>query len=190
VLRVREKPTGKHVPIIAMTAHAMKGDRDRCLKAGMDDYVAKPIRAKRLLETIRAVLSFTETEDDSSEPARAGNGVDWSEALRYVGGDRDLLGEVVASVLEEVPDLVAAVGRAAAEQAADQLRAVAHRLKGSIRYFGQTEAFESAVRLEEMGSQERLEEAPLVVDTLEKGVERLTAILTAFARDGTMAEES
>jgi signal transduction histidine kinase/DNA-binding response OmpR family regulator len=57
VIRVKEKQTGEHVPIVAMTAHAMKGDRQRCLEAGMDDYVSKPIRAQQLFETIGSVLS-------------------------------------------------------------------------------------------------------------------------------------
>jgi CheY-like chemotaxis protein len=55
-IRAREKHSGRHVPIVAMTAHAMKGDRERCLEAGMDDYVAKPISVKHLLAKIGAVL--------------------------------------------------------------------------------------------------------------------------------------
>jgi CheY-like chemotaxis protein len=51
-IRAQERTVGGHIPVIAMTAHALKGDRERCLEAGMDEYVSKPIHAKRLLETI------------------------------------------------------------------------------------------------------------------------------------------
>jgi CheY-like chemotaxis protein len=57
VIRVKEKHSGGRVPIIAMTAHAMKGDRERCLEAGMDGYVSKPIRVQQVLETLQAVLN-------------------------------------------------------------------------------------------------------------------------------------
>jgi CheY-like chemotaxis protein len=56
VIRLKEKQTGEHIPIIAMTAHALQGDRERCLEAGMDDYLAKPIRARQLFETMGSVL--------------------------------------------------------------------------------------------------------------------------------------
>jgi CheY-like chemotaxis protein len=56
VIRVKERQTGEHVPIVAMTAHAMQGDRERCLEAGMDDYVSQPIRAQPLFDTLESVL--------------------------------------------------------------------------------------------------------------------------------------
>jgi CheY-like chemotaxis protein len=79
VIRVKEKQTGKHVPIIAMTAHAMKGDRERCLEAGMDAYVSKPIRARQLFETLESVLGAAASNRDSAEPRAAKGGVDWTQ---------------------------------------------------------------------------------------------------------------
>ena len=56
-IRDRERETGEHVPIVAMTAHALVGDRERCLAAGMDDYIAKPIYAKQLIATIERLVN-------------------------------------------------------------------------------------------------------------------------------------
>ena len=68
-IRRREASSPRHTPIIAMTAHAMKGDRERCLEAGMDGYVAKPIRAKELLQTIDAVLELSAGDSPKNAPA-------------------------------------------------------------------------------------------------------------------------
>jgi signal transduction histidine kinase/DNA-binding response OmpR family regulator len=65
VIRTQERHKGTHIPIIAMTAHAMKGDRARCLHAGMDDYISKPIRAQEMFEKLRAVAAAVQPKDDS-----------------------------------------------------------------------------------------------------------------------------
>jgi two-component system sensor histidine kinase/response regulator len=71
MIRQREKSTGLHIPIVAMTAHAMKGDRERCLRAGMDDYISKPLNSKQLMETLDRVMNGrvqSEAEEFSHRP--------------------------------------------------------------------------------------------------------------------------
>ena len=103
-IRAREQVSGGHVPIVAMTAHALKGDRETCLEAGMDEYVAKPIRAEQLFAAIEAVISASPPR--SRRPAGGlpqGGGVDWSEAIRAVQDNPALLATIVEAALEEIP---------------------------------------------------------------------------------------
>jgi len=182
-IRAREKQTGAHVPIIAMTAHAMKGDRERCLEAGMDHYVSKPIRARLLFEVIDEVVGGSPLLDITPEPPLPeGEGVDWHEALSTVKGDRELLGVVVEAALEEIPRLMEEIRRAVAAGDAATLRLVAHTLKGSIRYFGQGPAYQHAYRLEQMGRDGQLEETGPTLAALEGDMEQLTSLLLHYGQ--------
>src|SRR5207249_379337 len=108
---------GRHLPIVAMTAHAMKGDRERCLQAGMDDYVAKPVRAQELFEAMARVTGGGSRSLDAAEPvvlppppAVVETALDRTELLdRLVGGDVELLKEVVGVFLDSYPAMLAAV---------------------------------------------------------------------------------
>src|SRR5213079_36176 len=90
-LRALETGTGRHLPIIAMTAYAMKGDRERCLQAGMDGYVSKPVRVQGLLDALEQVVRGRPAAGTAGTAAAPGDGLDWAVALDYVAGDRTLL---------------------------------------------------------------------------------------------------
>jgi two-component system sensor histidine kinase/response regulator len=182
-IRAKEKQTGAHVPIVAMTAHAMKGDRERCLKAGMDKYVSKPIRAKQLFEVIEETVGgLPGPEEAVDAPLPEGGGVDWSEALGSVKGDRQLLDLVVETALEETPHLMEGIRAAIGAGDPAALRLAAHTLKGSIRYFGRGPAYELAFQLEEMGRQGRFEGAAETLAALEGEIAQVTSVLLDYGR--------
>jgi CheY-like chemotaxis protein len=180
-IRVRERQIGGHLPIVAMTAHALRGDRERCLEAGMDEYISKPIHVRQLLETIERAVGGPEPEAWSEATPEETDAVDWNEVLEVTRGDRQLLGTIVAAALDEVPRLLAAIREAVAAADPTALRLAAHTLKGSVQYFGATRAFELAFRLERMGQEGDVAAAPEVVNRLETELARLTEMLAAQA---------
>lgn len=151
VIRAREKETGAHVPIIALTAHAMKGDREHCLEAGMDGYLSKPLKPDEFF----AVLEGIVPGGCVPEPAAvtpAAPVVDRDKLLKRVGGDTDLLAELIGIFLDDYPNHLNTVRTAIAEQDGERLRTAAHTLKGAVGVFDATAAHDTAWRLEEIGT--------------------------------------
>ena len=102
-VRKAEQGTDQHQPIIAMTAHAMAGDRELCLEAGMDEYVSKPIRIAELVDKLAIVLNRDARQASDDRSRSAATPVDWHGALEGVQGDSELLADIIAAFLEESP---------------------------------------------------------------------------------------
>src|SRR5262249_33429794 len=116
LIRAHERGTGQHLPILAMTAHAMQGDREQCLAAGMDAYLSKPIQPVQLRQMISTLVrkiakSPTRTAESAISPANDENvpALDREALVELVGGDRQFLASLIKTFLAEYPTLLAAV---------------------------------------------------------------------------------
>jgi two-component system, sensor histidine kinase and response regulator len=178
LIREHERETGQHVPVIAMTAHALKGDRERCLGVGMDEYVAKPVRERQLLTALRNVLGDEvpppPPEEPTAEfPSAGADVIDWNAALKICAGDHALLRDLVQAFLEEHPRRIDEIRRAIDSADWELLHRAAHTIKGSMRYFGASAVFDRAFGLEQLAARQSLEGAEEIFALLKQELAKL-----------------
>ena len=134
ILREREKSTGKHQTVIAMTALAMTGDRERCMAVGMDGYLSKPIRPQELDETLDSMLAPGREvlSSESNSTSLPNNSVEVIQLLDRIDDDRSLLAELIEIFRREYPENVRAAQRAIDARNAEDLQRAGHTLRGSL----------------------------------------------------------
>jgi two-component system, sensor histidine kinase and response regulator len=201
-IRQHEQIAGGHVPIVALTAHAMKGDRDRCLAAGMDAYVTKPIRSKELARVIRDVVdqpqppqgsvsiaeSAQTSVDGEEQPETAANEdataspIDWQQALDALDGNRPLLIELIDIFGEECPKLEAEISSAIEGNDVARLRRAAHTMKGSLLHLAAGRAVAVAERMEAYARQQNFDSAAALWPDLRRELDRVRPVMLEFAK--------
>jgi signal transduction histidine kinase/DNA-binding NarL/FixJ family response regulator/HPt (histidine-containing phosphotransfer) domain-containing protein len=207
VIREKEKTEGGHLPIIALTAHAMKGDRERCLERGMDGYVSKPAHPDELVRVMARVVPdalvpetavvapfarvASPAPPPSPPPATAhADALDAPQLWTHVGRDPALLQEMVQIFCQDYPKALTALTTALAQADGEDAAEAAHALKGMVGHFKAKGAFHTASSIEECGRAGDLEAARGLAPTLRTELVRLEAALLSMLSSERTAKAS
>ncbi len=193
-----EHQASKRIPIIAMTAHAMVGDRHRCLAAGMDDYISKPINIRRLIEIVESFgqkgprlnpLREKTMNDNLSDTmpayraADAGDVMDLERSLRRLDGDHSLLVDLIGFFLEDYPGLLTKMAEAAATDDSPSLQRAAHSMKGLVANFDAHFAKEIAQQIETAAKQRDMQNATGLIDGMKSAAAELAQHLERYCQN-------
>jgi signal transduction histidine kinase/DNA-binding response OmpR family regulator/HPt (histidine-containing phosphotransfer) domain-containing protein len=186
-IRELEKKGSRRTPIVAMTAHAMKGDRERCLEGGMDGYVSKPVQSKLLYETIENITATGKVAAPVPQVSSRGRverkSVNIDEILDRLGGNVGLLQSVVAVFEEDSPGQMARIQAAIKNGDAQALMVAAHTLKGSLLVLSADRASTAALELEKLGRQSKMQGAAAWFAILETEVAAVATDLQKIVKE-------
>jgi PAS domain S-box-containing protein len=178
---IRGRRKSKTLPIIAMTANAMAGDRERCLDAGMDDYIAKPFKVEQLAQVLSRVSLDAETAP-SAEPSPDVLDESVLDELRSIGADREFLPKVIALYLEDAPGCIDALRRAIAARDDEAMWRAAHAFKGTCANVGARRLVDLCAAIEKEGRNGTSRGAPVLFEALESEFREAAAALEHVSR--------
>ena len=183
-IRKREEDTGTHIPIIAMTAHAMKGDKERCLKAGMDGYISKPVQVSELMSCIKDIVTNKMQKPAVEKKRLVGNSlIDTEDLMARIDGDMELLCELVELFNEDSENLINELHKSITNNDIQRIERYAHTIKSSVGNFSKGKAFEEARKLEFMARENKLENVMEAFTTLKKEIDKVKTALSIMAKE-------
>ncbi len=186
IIRKREASTHDHVPILAITAHAMQVQRDKCLEAGMDGCVTKPIKSGELFEAVERHGREIPAEQTASKPSggsSSGGGFDLAAALMRVDGDEKLLEELANLFLEHHRTWMSEIEEALRSADHQRLTEAAHSLKSAVGSLGHKKCFEAALNIETAGRERDSRAAEANWKQLEENINGLSCDLESFLKE-------
>ncbi len=184
-IREQEQQTGQHIPIIAMTARAMQGDREKCIESGMDEYVSKPVRKRELHAALLPLFGPTVDRQQTNNANSASNNnvvhessvVNWTHVLDVVDQDEELLQALIHTCLDELPKLMSGLVESLESHNAGEARRYAHTIKSAGRNFGASRLLDAAQAVERAAADQDLEQAEQLLEPLKSAVQEMSEAL-------------
>jgi CheY-like chemotaxis protein/HPt (histidine-containing phosphotransfer) domain-containing protein len=190
-IREDETGTGRRIPIVALTAHAAKDDRDRCIAAGMDAYISKPVTANELFETIESVATgrkVTEPKDPAAESE--GAVIDETALMARVDHDVKLLNKMIELFSDDCPKMLDEIKDYISAEDAPALVKAVHTFAGSAGNFAAKRTVDAARALEKAAREENLDQIEVSFTMLEDEVKRLVEALSELSKRNKQPRKS
>jgi CheY-like chemotaxis protein len=185
-IRENEQKTLKHIPIVAMTAHAMKGNKEVCLAAGMDHYISKPANSDDIRKVIAKIFSARPLRSSNQTASAQKKAEPWNaaEILTKLDADESLLRELIQIFLEESPKQLECLSRAIETGDWQTIERTAHSLKGELNCLGFIEVGKQAREIELIGRERLLETGKDAMFTFRRELHTLTTAMKKMLETG------